>query len=446
MLNTWALLFRKHPALAWSIVIAATAIGVFLRLIFPLNSPFVTMVPALVVSTVIAGRLAGLASLAASTIAAVGFIHPLGPWAEDPWGVISVAVYVIVGAFIIFVIDQFDRTRRQMQEDHDRLAKTSERLQLAIRAALAGSWEWELPENLVWDRSFYEMLGLDPDGPVLTVEKFMTMVHPDDRELLLSNRRATLAGGPPRPTDEYRIYRPDGKMLWLKNYRIKSRIGKNIIGVTQNISESKETEAQIRLLLAELSHRVKNQYSVILAMLRQTSAVADDPAHFYQLAVDRISALAHSHDLLVGRNWRGASIAELLRSQVAGFGAEDRVTSEGPEIVLKPHAVQYLGIAFHELATNASKHGGLSHPGGGVHVTWRVTDEKDKEKRLSIMWRETGVPAAKPKRSKGFGRKVLEQLTPAALDGTVELWFGDNSILWTLNASVNCISWTEQGR
>lgn len=329
-------------------------------------------------------------------------------------------------------MDQLQSTIDQLQAERDRSDTISARLRLAIRAADAGTWDWKLPDKQNWDRSYYELLGLDPDGEELTVERFMSMVHPDDREILLSNRRATLAGQPPRPTDEYRLFRPDGSMVWLRNFRMMAASGKRVIGVTQNVTASKATEAHIRLLLRELSHRVKNQYAVILAMLRETSRIAKNPAEFFKLAQGRIMALSQSHDLLVSNEWKGAALFDLVQSQMAGFGFGERLRATGPEVMLSPNQLQYLGMAFYELATNAAKHGALSTSHGSVTVSWEISGESKGERKLLITWQEQDGPAVEPQSDSGFGRKVLEKLTAAALGGKAELVYARTGLIWTL--------------
>ena len=142
--------------------------------------------------------------------------------------------------------------------------------------------------------------------------------------------------------------------------------------IARDISSAKESEHRIRMLMREVNHRVKNQYSVILSMIRETNKRSPSPDAFEQQVRERIMALARSHDLLVSDDWKGATIFELLLAQAKPFGNEERISMSGPSIVLSPNAVQYLGIAFHELATNSSKYGVLSGHQGKITVAWEV--------------------------------------------------------------------------
>ncbi|TGP29456.1 histidine kinase, partial [bacterium M00.F.Ca.ET.228.01.1.1] len=93
-------------------------------------------------------------------------------------------------------------------------------------------------------------------------------------------------------------------------------------------------------------------------------------------------------DLLVNAEWRGATVAELVEAQVRVFAAQSRLSAKGPVIMLKPNAVQYLGIAFHELATNSAKYGVLSNPVGQVESEWAITTAANGEETFGLVWHE----------------------------------------------------------
>src|SRR5581483_11563191 len=116
----------------------------------------------------------------------------------------------------------------------------------------------------------------------------------------------------------------------------------------------------------------------------------------------RLQALAASHDLLVRESWHGASLDELVRSQLSSYldGNTVQVSIEGPAIALKPEAAQNLGLALHELAINAAKFGALSVPTGRVLITWNRRGAADNA--LELDWREQLGPRVKARRKKGF--------------------------------------------
>ena len=203
--------------------------------------------------------------------------------------------------------------------------------------------------------------------------------------------------------------------------------------IARDSTATKENEHRIRMLMREVNHRVKNQYSVILAMIRETNKRTDSPDVFEKTVRERIMALSRSHDLLVSADWRGATLSDLLLAQAKPFGAEGAIALAGPPLTLAPNAVQYLGMAFHELCTNSAKYGVLSGHKGTIAVTWDVA-AKQGVRHLKLSWAEQDGPQVKSIANNGFGSVVLKRVTPQALSGTSELDFGPNEVVWTLEA------------
>lgn len=189
-------------------------------------------------------------------------------------------------------------------------------------------------------------------------------------------------------------------------------------------TERKEAEAHLRLLLRELTHRSKNLLAVIQAMARQTARHTGSIDGFLSQFGARLQALAASHDLLVRESWYGASLRELVRSQLAAYinGGAGQVAFDGPDIGLKPEAAQNLGLALHELAINAGKFGALSVPEGRVSIFWERHDNVDGN-AVEIDWREQFGPKVKAPRRRGFGSLVIERNLSRALDAEVDLDF-----------------------
>jgi PAS domain S-box-containing protein len=203
------------------------------------------------------------------------------------------------------------------------------------------------------------------------------------------------------------------------------------IGTHVDISEHRRREQQIRLVVDELSHRIKNLLTVILAVAGQTAKQTGDVAQYQERFAERLRALSHCHDLLVHDNWRGASLADVVATQLKPFleNGEHRAAIDGPPLVLTPNAVQNLGLAFHELATNAAKHGALSVPQGKVSIAWRRDAAAD---RIAVEWRESSGPAVAPPQRCGFGRALLERIVPRALNGTAKFAYAPAGLVWTL--------------
>jgi PAS domain S-box-containing protein len=205
-----------------------------------------------------------------------------------------------------------------------------------------------------------------------------------------------------------------------------------IVGLTcasVDVTERKEDEAHLRLLLRELTHRSKNLLAVIQAMARQTARHAGSIDGFLKHFGARLQALAASHDLLVRESWYGASLGELVRSQLADYidRGQGRVAFEGPDVALKPEAAQSLGLALHELAVNAAKFGALSVPGGRVSISWGRDGNGDGN-AVALDWHEQFGPKVKARRKRGFGSLVIERNLVRALEAEVNLDFEPDGV------------------
>ncbi len=198
------------------------------------------------------------------------------------------------------------------------------------------------------------------------------------------------------------IFGPNGQLLGFSS-------------TVRDITERRLAEERQRLMARELVHRVKNSFAVIQSIVRQTQRSTPDPEAFAEAFGGRLAAMAASHDLLTDRHWEGASLRELVASQLAAFsaGAEKRVHVQGPEVTLDTSLAVPLGLALHELATNATKYGSLSIPGGSVELSWKVVQDNGAE-RLALVWRETGGPPVKPPSRRGFGTSLIERGLPDA--------------------------------
>jgi two-component sensor histidine kinase len=197
----------------------------------------------------------------------------------------------------------------------------------------------------------------------------------------------------------------------------------------QHDKDRDDREAHVRLIMRELSHRSKNLLAIVLAIARQTARHTHSFEDFESRFNSRIQALADAHDLLVEQQWGGAALDDLVRAQLAAFGME-KVSIHGDEVILRAEAVQNVALALHELATNASKYGSLSVPGGSVEVAWAFETREAGERALRLSWREIGGPPVRPPSQKGFGCFVLERVTVNAL-GEGGLEFKDSGLVWT---------------
>jgi len=232
---------------------------------------------------------------------------------------------------------------------------------------------------------------------------------------------------------EMSIASPVGKLMTFDvSYRpVRNGRGQviHIVSAALDITERKETEAQIRLLLDEVNHRAKNNLSVVLAIAKQT--LVNNSVDFVHLFSRRIQALSSSQDLLVKTKWQGIDIIELVRAQLAHFEdlLDQRIILDGVPFTLSINAAQAIGMVMHELATNAAKHGALSTQNGRVEIAWRLEPRAVPE-RFTISWIERdGPPVVTPIRQ-GFGSTVIKNMIELSLDGEATLDYAPSGIVW----------------
>jgi PAS domain S-box-containing protein len=205
-----------------------------------------------------------------------------------------------------------------------------------------------------------------------------------------------------------------------------------IVGLTSSavdITERKGAESHLRMLMHELTHRSKNLLAVIQAMAHQTGRQAGSINRFLDRFGERLQALAKSHDILVQEDWHGASLVELVRSQLGHYldQSGSQISIKGPSLQLKPEGAQALGLALHELATNASKYGALSVPAGRVNVEWK-RKPTSQGGGLEILWQETGGPEVETPKARGFGSLVIERNLARSMDAEVSLEFNPGGV------------------
>jgi two-component sensor histidine kinase len=194
------------------------------------------------------------------------------------------------------------------------------------------------------------------------------------------------------------------------------------------IEHRRRIERHQNLLLDELNHRVKNTLATVQAMAVQTLKGVDIAARDAFIA--RIFALSSQHDLLTLDNWEGASFEGVVRRALRPWREDDRnrFEVEGPAVHLDPKRALALGMAFHELATNAAKYGALSTATGMVHVTWNIEPDGGT---LNLRWEESGGPQIAAPQRRGFGLRLVEHGLGREISGHVRLDFLPGGLVCT---------------
>jgi two-component sensor histidine kinase len=313
-----------------------------------------------------------------------------------------------------------------------------ERMQLALDAGRTGIWDWNLVTGEVHlDARVRALWGL-PDGTPGSFEIFRDALHPQDRKHTKEAVKLALDPGRQGAYEvEYRVIgQTDNVERWIvvrgRTFFENGRAVR-ILGTARDITERKHREQHVHVLLRELVHRSKNLLAVVQAMARQTAMGSPSVDEFQRKFAARLQALSMAHDLLVSQEWRGASMHELVRAQVAycldishGSVGEHAVIA-GPAVMLKPEAAQNIGLALHELSVNALTHGALSRPEGRVELRWTLEHEE-----FRLEWREIGGPCIASPPLEGFGHKVIKRLVAQALDGKSTIGFPPEGFVWTL--------------
>jgi two-component sensor histidine kinase len=183
------------------------------------------------------------------------------------------------------------------------------------------------------------------------------------------------------------------------------------------------------VLLHELQHRVNNMLMTIRAVARLTRAKSASLDEFANALDDRLTALARNHTLLSEPGRTTVGVREILQQELSAQGAVEgqNLRYQGPEIFLSSKQAQMLAMAFHELATNAVKHGALSVESGRVDVTCTV-ESGGRSDQVRLQWRESGVMIERDPVKRGYGSDVLEKSVPELLGGTFHRTFHPDGI------------------
>ncbi|HLQ18300.1 MAG TPA: HWE histidine kinase domain-containing protein, partial [Tabrizicola sp.] len=198
-----------------------------------------------------------------------------------------------------------------------------------------------------------------------------------------------------------------------------------------DVSERRQQQEQMQLLVDEINHRSKNMLGVIQVIARNTAA--SDATEFIARFGERVRGLAASNELLVRNGWSTVELEDLVRSQLEPFSdfSSGRVLLDGARIALSPVATRALGMALHELATNAVKYGALSNATGRIRVTWAW--DKSAGGRFRLSWTEEGGPTVYPPTRRGFGSKVTTMMVESTTSGRVVTSFPPEGFVWQLD-------------
>ena len=320
----------------------------------------------------------------------------------------------------------------RLQERTRDLQTALDRFAVALRGADIVVFAQDLDRRLTWisdTAASYpaEIVGSRPED----------LVAPDPRSEAIALKRLAIASGQAQDRElkvgqgeEARFFR-----VRIEPMRDHAAEIVGLLGVSSEVTAHKRAEERNEFLLKELAHRSKNLLAVVQAIAVETLRSGPTETFGHRFA-SRLRALGSLHDLTVAGVNDGVELGELVTSQLAPFAAADstRLRVQGPSTRLKARAANAIGMALHELATNAAKYGALSNRTGTVAIDWSIGSDADEARRFRLQWRESGGPPVVEPERRGFGRRVLVEMAAAELLAEVSLTFPTDGAVWNIDA------------
>jgi two-component system CheB/CheR fusion protein len=238
--------------------------------------------------------------------------------------------------------------------------------------------------------------------------------------------------GQPAPAFEGRIEREDGTAIdvLISANPLFSEAGavRGAIASMVDITFRKKAEARQEMLLHELQHRVKNILATVTALASRMADSAASLEQFSTAFIERLKAMARTHDVLSKNNWAGVELKTLAENALRSYAdhKHDNISIDGPAVVLRPNVAATLGMVLFELATNAAKYGALASRNGKVELTWRV--ERASDPLLELRWKESGGGPVKPPAGDGFGTNFIKRSLSYEMGGTAEIGYARSGV------------------
>ncbi|HEV2566417.1 MAG TPA: PAS domain S-box protein [Microvirga sp.] len=263
--------------------------------------------------------------------------------------------------------------------------------------------------------------------------------HVTDAEILNQDLKLfarQVAGELDAYTTDSKFRRKDGSSGWARvtSTAVRDADGTFLyaVRVVEDITERRQADRRQKLLIDELNHRVKNTLATVQSLSWQASRSGAPPQVAQERFQERLLALSRTHNLLNETHWEGAALRAILETELLPYATDAlRIRLSGPELRLPPKPAVVLGMAFHELATNAVKYGALSIPSGWVQVDWAV-QERGSEIVLTLDWGEFEGPAIEMQPRPGFGSRLLRQTITRELAGQLDIRFEHEGVRCTM--------------
>lgn len=332
------------------------------------------------------------------------------------------------------VNEKQDRPSRQTKIDLAReLENSRRRFKTAIDLAGVTLYGLDLDLRYTWVVSAQDRPAAQTQGA-----RAHDVLDPASAAIVLPAKRAALETGAPQRVEFPRTIDGDHRWFDLRIEPERNDSGEivGLICASLDVTDRKRWEEHQRVLLMELAHRSKNLLAVVQSLANQSGQNSHSVEEFKKRFFGRLQSLSRAHEILSDQNWRGAGMRELIRSQVLMYVGEagERVRYDGPPVYLRPNAAQHVGLALHELTTNALKHGALKGDRGEVSIDWSINDPTTGDPGLlTLSWRENHPHGMVRPNVRNFGRILLETVVPAALEGTAHLAFEKTGVAYEIS-------------
>jgi PAS domain S-box-containing protein len=331
------------------------------------------------------------------------------------------------------------RSEARLLEAIEQVRRSEEQLRALIEQLPIGVAVAHLPggEIFLYNQALETMLG----HPILSEgkETYVRYGGIDEQGNSVALERYPLyravAFGETVRGDEMRYLRPDGRIITLLGNAAPIAVGDEgtadlAVVTLQDISDRKQAEAHQQLLINELSHRAKNLLAIIQSIAQQSFKGDGTPKEQLARFEGRLGALSAAHGILTQERWEAVPLRRLICDTFGALRHDDnRLTLDGPDLMLPPKVAVSIAMAIHELATNALKYGSLTCPSGTVAIHWQAS-----EGRLRLSWKEQGGPPVTEPARRGFGSRMIERGLSAELGGSVTISFEPDGVLCEVDA------------
>jgi two-component sensor histidine kinase len=329
----------------------------------------------------------------------------------------------------------------RLQDRSRALRQTLDRFNIALRGADIIVFVQDTERRFIWISDSDDAFRRDLMG-----HREEDALPPESHDAAIMLRQRALSTGQPQEGEVPMGTGNDARFFRVRVEPMYDQEGEmvGLLGVSAEITALKREQQRNTVLVRELAHRSKNLLAVVQAIAHETlraaqgmdkGAAPKSQDDFMERFGARLSALARLQDLVVSGARGGVELRELVTSQLAPFAEPGpRLEIDGPSLRLRPEAANALGMALHELATNAAKYGCLSGAAGAVSVAWRFDPDADGTRRFRLSWREHGGPPVVSPARRGFGSSVVVDMAAATLMARVSLDYPTEGAHWQVDA------------